>query len=301
MAGLSSRLAAHGKRRIAFTVVVLVALVLYLAQSWWHQAFLVAGWFENGLGVLPTDNGHHLLHIGHRLHNLALAVVMWPFLLGMAAQLRSPTRHTTGMLMALSVWVVGIVAIALTGVWALSIIVVILGVPTLIATLLHPRGRELLTSIDPSRVNRILLVLVVVAAVPMLAYAATQTQLQTGAIEPSGHAHAGSLHEEIHQEHVGGGHYLRLAWLAFAIIGTGTLASLRQSGWWLGAWVAGLMAVVLGVSGLLAPSAASNPGLLWNFGAIVWGVGFVGVAELTQDTQAPTPLGTWRQGPMSTR
>lgn len=294
MSDLRSTLASASKRRIAFTFVVLAVLALFLAESWQQQAFLIAGWFENGLGLLQTNEGHHLLHIGHRLHNLTLALLMWPFLFGMAAQLRSPTGHVTGMLMALSVWVVGLIAIALTGVWRISIIVAILGVPTVIATLLHPSGRELLTSIDGSRVNRVLLVMGIVAAVPLLAYGATQTGLQTGAIEPAGHEHVGGEHAEIHEEHVGGGHYLRMVWFAFVMIATGLLASLRQSGWWLGAWVVGLMASVFGVSGLLAPSAASNPGTLWNLSAVVWGVVFIGLAEMTQDTKSPTLLGAWR-------
>lgn len=291
MSGIRSRIATFGKRRVAFTIVVVVVLVFFLLQSWENYVLIVAGWFEPGLGILTADEGHHFLHVAHRLHNSALSLVTWPFLIGMAAQLRSPTRHVTGMLMAVFVWLTGLIAIGLTGAVPFVIIVAIMGIPTVIAAVLHPAGRELLTSFDAARVSRVLLGLVVVAAVPLLGYAAYETGLQTGAIEAADHAHDGGEHAEIHDEHVGGGHYMRMVWLAFVIIGTGLLASFRQPGWWLGAWVAGLMAVVFGGIGILAPEAASNPGLLWNLAAIAWGVGFIGTAEMTQDTESPTPLG----------
>lgn len=290
MSGFRSTLADYGKRRIAFTSLVLAILALFLVQSWDNYVFVIAGWFDNGLGIL-TDVEHHLLHTGHRLHNLAISLMTWPFLVGMVAQLRSPTRHVTGMLMAVSVWLVGFVAIGLTGVVPLLLIAVIMGVPTVVAALLHPAGRELLRSFDASRVNRALLVLVVLAAVPLMAYAAHETGLQTGAIEVADHAHAGGEHAEIHEEHVGGGHYARMVWLAFAIIATGLLSSLRQPGWRLGAWTVSLMTIVFGVSGLLAPEAASNPGLLWNLLAIVWGVSFVVVTRMSSSTDQASPYG----------
>lgn len=299
MSGLRSSLAAYGKRRIAFTALALVVLALFLVQAWSNYVFVIAGWFENGLGLLETGQGHHRLHVAHRLHNIAISVMTWPFLFGLLAQFRSPTRHVTGMLMAVAVWVAGGLVVALTGVVPLLIIVVVMGVPTVLVALLHPAGRALLTSIDVARVNRVLLGLVVLAAVPLMGYAAHETGLQTGAIEATGHDHAEGVHAEIHEEHVGGGHYARMVWLSFAIVATGLLASARQPGWWLGAWVAGLMAVALGISGVLAPEAASNPGFLWNLGAIAWGLGFVGAAEATQDTESPTPLGVWSGGQVS--
>lgn len=290
MSGLRSTLAEYGKRRIAFTILVLATLGLFLVQSWDNYVFVIAGWFDNGLGIL-TDGEHHLLHTGHRLHNLAISLMTWPFLVGMVAQLWSPTRHVTGMLMAVSVWLVGFVAIGLTGVVPLLIIAVVMGVPTVVAALLHPAGRELLTSFDVSRVSRPLLILVVVAAIPLVAFAAHETGLQTGAIEAADHAHAGGEHAEIHEEHVGGGHYARMVWLAFSIIVTGLLASFRQPGWRLGAWTVSLMTIVFGMSGLLAPEAASNPGLLWNLLAIIWGVGFGAATKMISSTDRASPYG----------
>lgn len=299
MAGIGSRVASFGKRRLAFTVIVVAVLGFFLIQSWENHALVVVGWFEPGVGLL-TGKEHNFLHVGHRLHNSALSLLTWPFLVGMAAQLRSPTRHVTGMLMALAVWLAGLVAVGLTGVMPILIIVVIMGVPTLLAVILHPAGRELFTSFEMARVSRMLLVLMIVAAIPLMGYAAHETGLQTGAIDPAGHDHATGDHAEIHQEHVGGGHYMRMVWLAFVIITTGMLATFRQPGWKLGAWVAGLMAAGFGLLGILAPQAASNPGLLWNMAAIAWGLGFIGTAEVTHDAESPTPLSSQRADTEST-
>lgn len=301
MTDIRSTLTQFGKRRIAFTVVVLAVLAFFLIQSWKSHAFLIVGWFENGLGLFTSELEQDLLHIGHRLHEVALSLMAWPILFGLLAQLRSPERHVTGMLMAVFAFVAALIAIAVTGFWRLVIILAVLGVPTVIAALLHPAGRGLIASFDTDRVNRVLLALTLVAAVPLLPYAAHQTGLQTGAIEPAEHAQSGGEHEKIHEQHIEGGHFTRMVWLSLAIVFTGLLASFRQSGWWLGAWVVGLMAVVFGLSGVLAPEAASNPGLLWDLAAIAWGVGFIAAAELTQDTESPTLLGVKGIGPTASR
>ncbi len=125
---------------------------------------------------------------------------------------------------------------------------------------------------------------------PLVAFAATQVGLQTGAIEQA-HDHAAGGHaEEVHEQHVEFGHFAFTAGVVFAIIGAGLLATLQLSGWWLAAWVTGAMSVVYGLASVAAPEASSNPGLLWAVAMIVWGVLFVAAAELTQDTEAPSYL-----------
>ena len=131
----------------------------------------------------------------------------------------------------------------------------------------------------------------IVAAVPLVPFAANQTALQAGTAE---HAAAGADHEEAHQEHIDEGHFANMTGLAFAIIALGVLASLRPPGWWLPAWTAGGMAVVYGLASALFPDLASSAGVLWGALAIAWGVVSVGTAELTQDDEAPSLLGRWR-------
>lgn len=57
------------------------------------------------------------------------------------------------------------------------------------------------------------------------------------------------------------GHYGFIAALAFTIIGVGLLASLRADGWRVPAWVAGSLAVALGITSILFRNASSSVGL----------------------------------------
>lgn len=296
MADLRSGVAGYSWRRIVFTVLVLLPLLLYfgLFGFWRNQALLVTSWF-GGVGLLPPI----FHHPAHRLHEFAAAIMFWPLVIGLLSQLRSPTRHVAGMLMAL-VSIVGVLlAIAATGGWDLVPIIAFLGVPTLLATLVHPSGRDLLRSFSLDQLNKVTLVLLVIAAVPLLAFTANQVGLQTGAIEPA-HDHAGAGHdEEVHAQHVEHHHFMFVVAFVLAVLGTALLASFQLPGWWLSAWVAGLMVVVYAIGGLGVPEAASNPGLLWNLAAIGWAVVFVGAAEYTQDAAAPSLLETRRTSPTS--
>lgn len=267
-----------GWRRMAFTIVVLIPLVLYLGVFgfWRNQVLLVTSWF-GGVGLLEPV----FYDLAHRLHEFAAAMMLWPMVVGLLAQFRSPKRHVSGIFMALWSLVSVLLAIALTGGWELMPIIAFLGVPTLVATLLHPTGRELLSAFSTVRLDTVALALVVIAAVPLLAMAANQVGLQTGAIELA-HDHAGAAHDaEVHEEHVVHHHFMFVSAFIFSAIGVGLLASLRPTGWRLSAWVAGAMIGVYGLAGILAPSAASNPGVLWNLAAVAWAVGFVVVAERT--------------------
>lgn len=295
MTGLRERLSEIGLRRIAFTLLVLVPLVLYVVvfQMWRNQALLITSWV-GGVGLLPE--AFH--HPAHRLHEFAAAMVLWPLLVGLLAQLRSPTRHVSGMLMAL-VSIAGVlVAIALTDGWEVAIVLVFLGVPTVLAAILHPAGRELLDTFSVSRLNTVILALVVVAAIPLLAFTATQVNLQTGAIEQTHDHEEGGHAEEIHEQHVEHNHFMFVAAFLVAVVGVGLVVSFQPPGWRLSAWVVGAMIAVFGLSGLLVPDASSNPGTLWNFAALVWAAGFVAAAEATRrsDRVAPPRAG----GPEST-
>lgn len=289
MAGALDTLQEYGWRRILFTILTLVPLAIYagLAQGWRNQIFLITSWFGIS-GPLPPE----FLEIGHRLHEVAFAVVFWPVLVGLLIQLRWPKRYLAGIYMALIGLVGLLLAFAVTNYWDPVMILVFLGVPTVLATLAHPAGRELLGVFNSDRVHRVLLVLTIVAAVPLLAFSANQIGLQTGAIEPS-HDHAGGGHdEEVHEAHIEFGHFTIVVGLIFGVIGLGLLASLQPPGGTIAAWVAGLMVAVYALAGLLAPEAASNPGLLWNLAAIVWAVVFIGAAQVFDaGDQVGSPLG----------
>ena len=223
----------------------------------------------------------HFTEPRHRIHDLAFAFLFVPAIVGVLAQLRRPSRNVAGMLMALIPLVGLLLAVLLTVVlygnfrtlqppW----LTVMAG--ALMATVLHPAGRHFLRSFSVTRVNRVLVALVAVAAVPLLVFASANIVLQG----------------TVPDDHAAAGHYGFVAAFAVTVIGVGLLASLRPDGWRLTAWVAGLLPALLGVSSLVYPDATSSLGPVWALAAIGWGAAFVATAERTRRTAVPTALGS---------
>jgi hypothetical protein len=206
---------------------------------------------------------HHFREHQHRVHDLTFALLLGTAVVGLVAQLRDPRKVAT-QLMALMPFAGLILAVALTNGSVLSIPWVGLGASTLLATILHPAGRHLLSSLHVSRVNPLLLALVAIAAVPLLALASHDIQLQ----------------RTVSNDHAALGHYGFMAAFSFTAIGVGILASLRPDGWRLTAWGAGLLTAFLGVASLVFPDVESSLGRAWGLAAIAWGVAFAAAAEL---------------------
>ncbi len=221
----------------------------------------------------------HFTDPSHRTHDLTFGFLFGVASVGLLAQLRRPAQNVAGMVMALIPWV----GLLLAGVLSTDVFRVMVinpsgrvAVVTVITALLHPTGRDFFRSFSVSRVNRVMLALLIIAAVPLLAFASTTIRLQ--ATVPDAHAAMG--------------HYGFMAAFGVTVIGVGLVASLRPDGWWLPAWVAGLLPALLGLTSVLYPDNSSSLGLVWALAAIAWGVGFVAAAELTQDAESPTPLGS---------
>ncbi len=123
---------------------------------------------------------------------------------------------------------------------------------TLSAVLLHPSGRQLLRSFERSQADRTMLVLVGVAAVPLLAFTAVNIGNQREIA-------SGDVHWPL-------GHY------GFMV------ASLRPVGWRVSAWVASLLPAVLGLLSLVYREQASSLAAGWGLAAIVWGAAFIAAA-----------------------
>lgn len=287
MAAVRETLSRYGWRRIAFSLVVVAFLgvVAFLMRQ--LLVYPLAGWFENALGLF----GDHKI-APHRVHDFAFSLIFWTGILGMLAQLRSPGKNAGGLVMAITPWIGLLAAFALTDFWDPLPFVGVFGGLTVLAAVLHPSGRDLLDSFDVSRVNRVLLALVIIAAVPLLAYAATNVGLQTGAIEP-GHDHAagGGNHEEIHQEHIDAGHFALIVAISLIVIGLGLIAAFQPDGWWVAAWWTGLVPIFIGLASVVYPEAASSADFVWGLAAVLWGVAFIATAEYTQNAKAPTFLG----------
>ncbi|HEX9887991.1 MAG TPA: hypothetical protein VGA69_00815 [Nitriliruptorales bacterium] len=251
---------------------------------------LVAAGF-NGLMVflmmleidLPGAFGRmtHFQEPRHRVHDLTFGFLFVPGVVGILAQLRRPVKNVAGMLMAL----IPSVGLLLTLLLTLAVTNntrvlqppwITVGASALIAMSLHPAGSDFFRSFRVSRVNWVMLGLVIVAAVPLLVFASTNIGLQ-GAVT---------------DDHAAAGHYGFMAAFGFTVIGVGVLASLRADGWRITAWVAGLLPALLGLTSVVYPDVDSSLGLGWALAAIAWGVGFVAAAELARDAEGPTLLGS---------
>jgi plastocyanin len=256
-----------------FTLVVLVAIALFGLIG----VMLFGGLL--GLSERIAAMGHFGSRI-HLTHDLTYAFLFGTAAVGMLAQLRTPSKNVAGQLMALIPWVGFGLAFALGNILVVLLrppFVPIFGALTLLTIMLHPTWRNLFSSFSVSRVNWVLLPLVITAALPLLAFAFTNIGLQRTVID----------------SHAAQAHYGYMAAFSFTVIGVGLLASLRPNGWWLPAWVAGLLPALLGLASVVLPDVTSSLGLVWALAAVAWGVVFVAAAELTRDAERLTLLGSW--------
>ena len=219
----------------------------------------------------PFAQMTHFTEAIHRTHDLTFGFIFVPAVVGMLAQLRRPSKNVAGQLMALIPSVGLVLTLVLTkNTNVLQPPWITVGVAALIATVLHPTGRDFFRSFSVARINWVMLALVIIAAVPLLVFASTNIGLQRTV--PDAHARPG--------------HYGFMAAFGFTVIGVGLLASLRPDGWRLTAWVTGFLPALLGLASVVYPDATSSLGLVWALAAIVWGVGFIAAGELTQRLRA---------------
>jgi hypothetical protein len=250
-----------------FTVTVLVTLA-------------VAGLIGLMTFVMVLQPGFmgmaHFSGTDHRIHDLTYGFIFTTGVVGILAQLRRPSKNVAGMLMALIPWVALLLAAILST--SASVILsterLLVAVGTVIVALLHPAERDFFRSFSAERINWVLLGLDGIAAVPLIAFAANNIDLQ----------------RTVADAHAGMGHYGFMAAFSFTVIGVGALASLRPDGWRLTAWVAGLLPAFLGLTSLLYPDTSSSLDLVWAFAAIAWGAIFLVAAEVSKGAQGPTLL-----------
>ncbi|MGH2786387.1 MAG: hypothetical protein ACRDJV_00575 [Actinomycetota bacterium] len=250
--------------------------------------FVVLGWF---LEEAQT----------HRVHEVSFGFIFVLSLVGVLAQLRKPAGKIAQMWQtAIPIWLV-IVAIILIGEGLDAFILLFLVVPAALMAL-HP-GRPMLFHrvADPSR---LLAAMTVVAAVPLLIFAVGEFRIGQDAAAVAGDVEisddesideverklraAGDTPEE-KEAAVHYGHWSAMAAFAVGIATLGAPAALRLPGWRVPAWGAGLAAVIYGVVSLAYPEDASAANSIWAALAILWGVGFIGVAEAEGRSRPPAP------------
>ncbi|WP_290812831.1 hypothetical protein [Halovivax sp.] len=249
------------ERRSALATVRLGAFSLSLALAGLLSvlflpdllATLVTGWTAEGAAELGI----------HRLHVMGIAAVVSVFLLGLFAQAYQPRKRIASM------WGAFLVILAVTAgtVWygvGRPEEVIPFFLLTGIALLAHPAGRRLFRRDDSY--SPALLALVAVAAVPLLAFVATQLSLTTSAVDP----------------HALDGHYVMMAGLAIAPLAYGAVSALGFVGWRLAAWLAALPMAYYGLMAISFPDQSGAAGTVWAVAAVIWAIAFVAVAEYSR-------------------
>ncbi len=230
------------------------------------------------IGLITVDvidlGMQHFGEESHRTHDVAYGGLFTTLVVGVLVQLRRPAVNVAAMAMAL----VPPAALLLAGVLVNDVDRVFEFNPlryaaavAAVTALLHPAGRAFFRSFRPASISWPLTAATGVAAVPLLGFASSSLELQ----------------RDVADVHVFMGHYGFMAALAFTIIATAGLASLRPVGWRLPAGVAGVLAAGLGATSLLYPDAASSLTTSWSLASIAWAVTFVGLALRTADTDHP--------------
>lgn len=253
----SERLAAwKGRSRLtrvrsgAFYLSLLTAGVLAALFLPELLATLVTGWTADAGAELGI----------HRLHIMGIAAVVTVFLLGLFAQVSRPRTRVASMWGAFLVILTVSLGTVGFGVGRPEEVLPFL-LLTSIALVAHPAGRRLFRRGDSY--SPALLGLLAVAAIPLVAFAATQLSLSTSAIDP----------------HALDGHYVMMLGLATAPIAYGLFAALGFAGWRLASWLAALPMGYYGFLSVSFPAQAGSTGLLWGVAAILWAIAFVAVAE----------------------
>lgn len=221
----------------------------------------------------------HFTGAEHRVHDLGFALVFSVSALGLLAQLRHPTRNLAGQIQAVVPWAAMAAMYQYTEGFDFparypKTAAIVFGGLTLSALLLHPAARRLPRDLRPSSVDRRLLALVAIAAIPQIAYAATNLSLQ-----------AGDRPQDIHWLT---GHYGHMFTYAATSLALALLASLRPTGWRLTAWTAGGLPVALGGLSIVYPNSESGLALPFALAAIAWGAAFAITAErINRHTSPP--------------
>jgi hypothetical protein len=223
----------------------------------------------------------HFQEPQHRVHDLTFGFLFVPAVVGILAQLRRPSKNVANQLMALIPSVGLLLTLLLTLVLANNTRVlqppwVTVGAAALIAMSLHPAGDDFFRSFSFSRVNPVMLALVIIAAVPLLVYASTSIGLQG----------------TVADDHAAAGHYGFIAAFSLTVIGVGLLASLRPDGWQLTASVTGLLSALFGLTSLIYPDTSSSLGTVWAIAAMAWGVVFIAAAEFSKESKGSKKLGS---------
>lgn len=229
--------------------LLFVAFLLFAIQE--PLQFTVSAWMAGY--EAPT----------HRVHHIMIGGLLGLLVIGVASQLYQPGKRVGGYILAALVIVVTM-AMSLIGggIIAVQELLVFL-IPLIIVGALHPTLRSV--RFDRESVDRRMLGLAVIAAVPMIAFAALQM----------------NLHLTLTDDHVAFEHYIMMASGA-VVIGLGALiASFRPAGWRILAYGVVALAALIGIASIAFPDAVqgTNFGIIGGTLVVLWAVSYLAVAE----------------------
>lgn len=232
----------------------------------------------------PFAQMGHFTEAHHRTHDLIFGLLFLPTLIGVLAQFRRPSRNVGPMLMALGPTIgLGLtVALTLTlwgNVQVLQPPWLMVGAAVLIATGLHPAGRDFPDAFRLGRASPPMLAATGLAAIPLTGFAATNLRLQG----------------TVADDHAAAGHYGFMAAFALTVIALALLASLRPVGWKLTAGVAALLPTLLAATSIAYPEATSSLSLSWAAAAIAWSLAFSATAQLVAHPRRQRTQGSHRR------
>ena len=211
------------------------------------------------------------LHLIHNLSGAAVyGILLGVGLIALAARPEAYVAVVQGLLLAsLGALVGGLLGGDLIeGFWLIVPVVV------LVLFVLYPKREGVLRlgSVQPG-----LLILVVAAAIPVIAYALTQASLQ---------ANGSDLDPHVEAHHYGGQAVGSLMLLFFAVA-----PGLGAAGWRLAAWLAGISMATIALGSLAYGDHASALDTPWAWLALAWAVAYVALAEVAARRRQPVAVG----------
>lgn len=254
-------------RRISFWIATGITGAFLLIALLPTYPLLFTNWLPTDawLAVRPDRSPGDQIH---RLHSLALAVISWGALSGIALQAHRPLRKIGALLMALASVVAVACGLALTGTFSVTGIAPFLLLP-LATCALHPSARAI---IRPPRPDLPMLALTVLVAVPWIGYAL-------------------SIGEAARLAGPGGDveHLTFMVTVALLIPLWALLGTTEKPGWAFPAGAAILASAFVGLQSLIFRNALSGLEPAWASAALVWCVAYGGAAWVRSRANPASP------------
>jgi len=244
-------------RRIAFRSIVVLTTGFLLVTMVNALPLIAINWLPRD-AWLAVRTDHAPGDQVHRLHSLALAVLAWGMVTGVALQFHRPRRKVAALLVALAVPVAIAGAEALTGTYAFAGTAPFL-LPILLACALHPSARELA---GPPRLDRAMVILALAAGVAWIAYALSVAKTARATATPF---------EVDHLEFMVSLGLLAVLW--------SLIAASDKAGWRFAACAVLFLTACVALQSLIYPAAISGLSPLWAWAALAWGLAFGAAAR----------------------